>query len=210
MAENLESSSAQNRRRWRIVDRPFQMKYTMMVVGFTAIISLMYSTLVYLEHYEVQKEIGEYCGSSAAAHLFQRSTSIIGYILAATFLISTLVAFLGMIATHRIAGPLFVMNRYLGVLTTGRIPFMRPLRKNDELKKFYATLQTFVESLGRRERNEAERLKSALETLTPLATTRESQQALQSLRTMFERKLEATEGTAPNARPERQTVEQAA
>src|SRR5215813_6055153 len=142
MSENLESSSAQNRRRWRIIDRPFQMKYTLMVVAFTAVISLMYSTLVYLEHYEVQKEIGDYCSSSAAAHLLQRSTSIIGYILIATFMISALVAFLGMIATHRIAGPIFVMNRYLGVLTTGLIPTMRPLRKNDELKKFYATLQT--------------------------------------------------------------------
>jgi hypothetical protein len=87
---------------------------------------------------------------------------------------------------------------------------MRPLRKNDELKKFYATLQTFVESLGRREKNEAERLKAAIETFTPLATTRESQQALQSLRTMFERKREATESTSPNAGQQRQTVEQAA
>lgn len=39
--------------------------------------------------------------------------------------------------THKIAGPLYVMQKYMNELKNGRNPTIRPLRKRDELKAFY-------------------------------------------------------------------------
>jgi len=186
------------------------MKYTLMVVAFTAIISLTYMTMVYLAHSEIGRDVSTYCNATIAAELQQRSNSIIGYISLGTLAISLLLTVLGVIATHRIAGPIFVMNRYLGVLCSGRIPKMRELRKNDELKALYRNLQAFVEQLGRQEKNEADRLKHAIDLLGPLASGRETQQCLDSLRTMYQRKCEAIEGSADKQTSPSQAVEQAA
>lgn len=210
MSSSPEASTPPDRRRARLVDRDFQLKYTLMVGAFTVVVSLTYMTMVYLEHFEIQREIGTYCNAMVGSELLQRSTSILGYIFIATVLISLLLTALGLVATHRIAGPIFVMNRYLGVLASGRIPAMRPLRKNDEMKGLYGNLQVFVQLLAQREKNEAERLKHALDTLKPAASTREAQECLETLRAMYQRKCEAIEPSAGAQPAAPEAVEEAA
>jgi hypothetical protein len=210
MARNQTGSTVPDRRRSRIIDRAFQFKYTLMVVAFTVVISLTYMTMVYLEHFEIEREIGTYCNSTVAAELLQRSTSILGYIFFGTVGISLLLAVLGVVATHRIAGPIFVMNRYLSVLASGRIPTIRPLRKNDELKTLYGSFRGFVDMLAQREKNEAEKLKHALDTLRPAASTREAQECLEALRAMYQRKCEAIDGLGAGQPDAREAVEEAA
>jgi nitrogen fixation/metabolism regulation signal transduction histidine kinase len=205
-----QASSAPDRRRSRVVDRAFQLKYTLMAVAFTVVVSLTYMTMVYLEHFAIEKEIGIYCSATAAAELLQKSASMVGYILVGTLLISLLLTALGVVATHRIAGPIFVMNRYLGVLTAGRIPTMRPLRKYDELKTLYSSLRGFVESLAEREKSEADRLKHAVDTLRPMASTREAQECLENLRAMYQRKCEAIDTSASAQHVISESVEEAA
>ena len=43
------------------------------------------------------------------------------------------------IVSHRICGPLFVIERFIGELASGRFPKLRPLRQKDEFKSFYAS-----------------------------------------------------------------------
>jgi len=53
--------------------------------------------------------------------------------------------------THRIAGPLFVISRYMKDIANGHIPeHMRPLRDNDLLKDFYSIFQEMVVALKER------------------------------------------------------------
>src|SRR5216683_1165067 len=225
MASNQTGSTVPDRRRSRIIDRAFQFKYTMMVVAFTVVVSLTYMTMVYLQHFEIEREIGTYCSATVGAELLQRSTSILGYVFVGTLqrstsilgyvfvgtlLISLLLTALGVVVTHRIAGPIFVMNRYLGVLASGRIPTMRPLRKNDELKTLYSSLKGFVDLLAQREKNEAEGLKHALDTLRPGASTREAQECLEALRAMYQRKCEAIDGSGAGRPDAHEAVEEAA
>ncbi len=210
MASNQTASTVPDRRRSRIIDRAFQFKYTMMVVAFTVVVSLTYMTMVYLQHFEIEREIGTYCSATVGAELLQRSTSILGYVFVGTLLISLLLTALGVVVTHRIAGPIFVMNRYLGVLASGRIPTMRPLRKNDELKTLYSSLKGFVDLLAQREKNEAEGLKHALDTLRPGASTREAQECLEALRAMYQRKCEAIDGSGAGRPDAHEAVEEAA
>ncbi len=210
MSSNQTASAVPDRRRSRVIDREFQLKYTLMVVAFTVVISLTYMTMVYLQRFEIEREIGTYCNATVASELLQGSTSILGYVFGGTLLISLLLTALGVVVTHRIAGPIFVMNRYLGVLASGRIPTMRPLRKNDELKTLYSSLQGYVELLAQREKNEAERLKHAIDTLRPAAPTREAQECLEALRAMYQRKREAIDASAAGEPAAGEAVEEAA
>ena len=52
-----------------------------------------------------------------------------------------------MIATHRICGPVFVLQRYMSQIAAGRLPTLRPLRRKDEFKELYAVCTRAVESL---------------------------------------------------------------
>jgi hypothetical protein len=48
--------------------------------------------------------------------------------------------------THQIAGPIFVISRYMREIISGKIPaVLRPLRKRDELKAFYELFGELVE-----------------------------------------------------------------
>ena len=60
------------------------------------------------------------------------------------------VAIWSLIATHRMCGPLFVLERYLTELAGGRLPTPRPLRRKDEFKELYRSFSRAIESLKSR------------------------------------------------------------
>jgi hypothetical protein len=53
-------------------------------------------------------------------------------------------------STHKAAGPIHVMNRYVRDILEGRKPEIRSLRKNDELKDFYEDFTRLVEKYKRK------------------------------------------------------------
>jgi hypothetical protein len=63
--------------------------------------------------------------------------------------------------THRVAGPIYIISRYLGQLADGQVPQTRPLRRGDELKTFFDTFSAAVESLRRENLAEVELLQQA-------------------------------------------------
>jgi hypothetical protein len=201
MEATQEGRSTPNRRRFRIVDQRFQLKYALMIGVFGAIISLSYGSMVYMAHYEGQQQISDYCGPEVAAQMSQRSSTIVQFALAATVLISVLLMVFGLIATHRIAGPIFVMNRHLAVLAQGAIPSMRPLRKNDELKGLYESLHNYVKLLQRRETDEATKLDAAIEKLSASALSPSAKEAFDILQTVRAQKLVVTESSAQGSAP---------
>ena len=69
-------------------------------------------------------------------------------------------------STHRAAGPVQVMNRYVRDLLEGRNPEMRTLRKNDEFREFYGDFARLVEKFGKkndRKNKKAEKAKTGME-----------------------------------------------
>lgn len=195
------------RRRPRIIDPALQFKYGGLIAAFGMIIALTFCSLLWVQGHEMRREAMDFCGSEALAFFSRRVSSITAYALIATGLISVLLTVFGLVATHRVAGPIFVMNRYLKYLGEGRIPTTRPLRKNDELKDFYGNLMIVIENLRRQATAEAAELAAAVDKLAPVATTPESQKALDALRRMRghkEKSVEAkrTPSTAAGAAPE--------
>ncbi|HOJ28820.1 MAG TPA: hypothetical protein PL059_07070 [Spirochaetota bacterium] len=49
--------------------------------------------------------------------------------------------------THRVAGPMFLLKRYMNEIIEGKVPEIRPLRKGDEFKDVFDTFTKMVESL---------------------------------------------------------------
>jgi len=52
--------------------------------------------------------------------------------------------------THHISGPIYVMSGYIKEIIAGKLPSPRALRKNDELKEFYALFGEMVAKLKER------------------------------------------------------------
>ncbi len=67
------------------------------------------------------------------------------HLLIFSFAISIFVFGFGILITHRMAGPVFVMKRVLNDLIEGKESSLRPLRKSDEFKDLYDLLKTFVD-----------------------------------------------------------------
>lgn len=49
--------------------------------------------------------------------------------------------------THRVAGPMFLMKRYMNDIIQGRVPEVRALRKDDEFKDVFETFVSMIETL---------------------------------------------------------------
>ncbi|HYO59011.1 signal protein [Archangium sp.] len=113
--------------------------------------------------------------------------------------IAGLLALFGLVITHRVAGPVYVMSLYIATLAAGRYPRMRPLRKKDELRGFFDRFSEAVDRIREREAEEARLLSEVIETLEPLATTEETRAALSILGSIRARKRQATEGPTAGA-----------
>jgi hypothetical protein len=192
-------------RRTFVVDRGFQLKYTLMLAITGAVISAVFGCLMYAAHVEARRTVESYRTLVPSAwlkiQLSQGETTMLWLVAGVTVMMAAALGLFGVLITHRVAGPIYVMSNYMAVLGNGRFPRMRPLRKNDELKHFFDRFHEAVEMLKKRETDEAAQLQEIIAQLTPLATTPEAQAALLTLRTLQERKAASIAGPAPAAPP---------
>ena len=83
-----------------------------------------------------------------AANDLKRLLVLVGFGIALAFL----VVGYGIVMTHKIAGPLFKMKRYLGEIEEGRLDRLAGLRKGDQLQEFFTALDHMQTALrGRAE-----------------------------------------------------------
>jgi nitrogen fixation/metabolism regulation signal transduction histidine kinase len=69
---------------------------------------------------------------------------------------------LGIVFTHKVAGPLFKMQRYLSRIRDGRLSEPAPLRRGDDLQEFFAELCSAIRALRVRDREDLELLEGVL------------------------------------------------
>ncbi len=72
------------------------------------------------------------------------------------------IAFTGIIATHKIAGPVFKMSGLLRRVGQGELQVHSGLRKGDELRDFFETFRQMVDSLRERHQASIDRLDEAI------------------------------------------------
>lgn len=163
------------RRRTYLLDREFQLKYILLLAAMGGGSMLLFGLLAY------RVSMRGVPGDATLLWLTALATVGLGAVL----------GLFGLVFTHRVAGPVHVMSLYMAALAAGRYPRLRPLRKKDELRRFFDRFSEAVERIRQREAEEARALAEAVEALGPLATTPGAKEALRTLEALYGRKRQA-------------------
>ena len=136
-------------RRQYLVDRGFQLKYALVMAAAGLVVAGIFGLWIYQAHAQATALLAPDAETRA---LVERSDRLLlGAFVAIAALLAAALALLGVIITHRVAGPVFVLGHYLRVLAEGRFPRMRTLRKSDELKSFFRVFIDAVDAMKVRE-----------------------------------------------------------
>lgn len=154
-------SAATHQRRVYLVDRDFQLKYTLLLVVTGLVVALAFGLWIWQAHLQVSELAAV---DPAIRPLIEASDrNLLVVFIGIALLMAAALGLVGILVTHRVAGPIFVMGHYMSVLAQGRYPRMRTLRQRDELKGFFRNFLEAVATLKRREADHAAVLEDAVE-----------------------------------------------
>jgi hypothetical protein len=155
-------------RRHYLVDRGFQLKYALVMAGAGLVVALVFGLWLHQAHAQTTALLAPDPETRA---LVERSDRLLlGAFAAIAVLLAAALGLLGVVITHRVAGPVFVMGHYLRVLAEGRFPRMRTLRRSDELKDFFRTFIEAVDMMKLREARHTAVLEDAVRRMREAAT----------------------------------------
>jgi hypothetical protein len=170
MAEAFAASSAPgaaHHRRAYLLDRGFQLKYALLLAALGVLVSIVFGFWLYQAHVQATQLVPL---DEQTRAMVARSDRVLLYAFAAIAgLMALALGLVGVVVTHRVAGPIFVMGHYMTVLAQGRYPRMRTLRRGDELKRFFLVFLQAVEALKQRETRHAAMLEDAVERMRAAA-----------------------------------------
>jgi hypothetical protein len=184
------------RRRQFIVDRSFQIKYTLLIAVIGGVISAVFGAWMW-DATRTASELlilGDIPGGELLREQLRADQAHLPWLyIGITLLMMAALGLLGVLITHRVAGPAFVMGRYLGVVADGAYPSLRPLRKRDEFKDFFDSFERAVVTLKERDRSEADALEGVIQ---KLAASGAAEEQIDVLRKIMDRKRESVAGAA--------------
>jgi hypothetical protein len=147
-------------RRSYLIDKTFQFKYTAIIVGIALVLSLIFGYWMYRAHKAttaIMELPAEYLGEVQKA-----DSNVVLAFVGLSLIMAALLGGFGVIFTHRVAGPLYVIAGFLEEMAAGRYPDFRPLRKGDELQEFFETFQKGVTTMRDREQQDADEIDAAI------------------------------------------------
>src|SRR5215208_3437423 len=148
-------------RRRYLVDRGFQLKYALLMAGAGLVVAAVFGVWLHQAHVQAT---GLLSPDAETRALVERSDRLLlGAFVVIALLFAASLGLLGVVITHRVAGPVFVMGHYLQVLAQGRFPRMRTLRRSDELKTFFRTFIDAVDNMKIREAKHAALLEDVVQ-----------------------------------------------
>ncbi len=141
--------SESRQRRMYLVDRAFQLKYILLLMGWGVVLAALFGLWTYQAH---QQAVETVLRDPAQRALMARGErQLVWALLGIGALSAAALGLLAFIMTHRVAGPIYVMGHYLTLLAEGRYPPRRALRRHDELKQFYGHFVDVMEVLKERD-----------------------------------------------------------
>jgi len=162
------------RRKQFLINKAFQIKYTVIIAVIGIVIAVLWGTLFYKASKENSQQmlmlvqVDPNLSSMTdiiKEKLASEDNKIMLYLVAFVIAIFLSLVIWGILITHRIAGPIFIISRYVDSITDGKIPETRPLRKKDELKEFFEKFNKMLESLKERENVDLVVINDTLKTL---------------------------------------------
>lgn len=181
-----------------LLDRPFQLKYTGMVVAVAGLLSLVLGTL----EYRASKETSDVILAQSLADPMYSEPSLRRALeadfkandrkvilrLAITLgLMTVLLGLTGIVITHKVVGPVYKMKFLFREVIKGKLKLAGRLRKGDELQSFFDVYALMIETLRQRQVAEIAQIDAVIAeaeaggmtgpTLTKLKQVRDEMQA---------------------------------
>jgi hypothetical protein len=185
-----------------LLKRGFQLKYTGMVLGLSIVLSIALGSFLLLQVREnsrmlrLEAEFDPVFAEQIARSDATLTLTLVGALL----LFNVVLAVVSVAVTHRMAGPIYVVERYLDALADGRLPQMRHLRRGDEFVDLWMALRRLVDAEERAAQRDVEILRSVIDVLDRDTRGQSSAHALRELLERRERMLSSPEG-ATDPRP---------
>ena len=148
-----------------IVDARFQWKYTLLIAALGVGVTAIMGGFLYRAHV-TNTRVLELANEELRLQVARNDQLFLLYLVLLVVGMAFVLSIWGIIVTHRISGPLYLVARYLGILGGGQYPDMRPLRKRDELQEFFTTFEEAVNQLRNRDQSNLSALEAALTAAT--------------------------------------------
>lgn len=138
---------AERVRRRYFVNVTFQWRYAAMIGLAVAVATGLGSLLVFLKlHEQARMRIVHPEGSIIAV-----TSVVVLFSIGLSALVGALAAWGSIVLSRRICGPLYVLGRYFDQLQHGRLPYIRPLRRNDEFKPLLESFRAAMTEVASRQ-----------------------------------------------------------
>ena len=147
--------------RHMLLEPRFQLKYTAMIVGIATVICAILGVFLVGKVRENSRMLA--LDEAFAGELAAQDAQVIGALLGGLLLFLVVLTILSIFVTHRMAGPIFVMRRYLRELAGGGLPRIRALRKGDEFSDLLDDFIMTIDALEERTTKELAVLRRARE-----------------------------------------------
>jgi len=172
-----------------LIDRRFQLKHTAMIMGVAAVVSVVLGMFLYEKIRENSRmlELEGFSDPVFQAQLAQSDVSLMATLLLSFIAFLVVLGIVSLLITHRMAGPIFVMQRYVRALGDGVIPQVRGLRKHDEFVDLFQCMTDSFDAIERRTADEIDVLQRASDALERGETSR-MPQVVAELERLIDRK----------------------
>jgi methyl-accepting chemotaxis protein len=145
-----------------LLDRRVQLGITAVMVVLTSLLTAGLGMAWYAEvrnasaviQVNAMSVLGADTANALAAELARNDQKRLLMLVSFGVALALLVIGYGIVTTHRIAGPLFKMKRYLSDIEQGRLSQLRGLRRGDQLQDFFLAFERMHHAL--RDRAEAD------------------------------------------------------
>ncbi len=154
-------------RRKYLLNPRFQLKYTAYFLVLSALVAGALGTRLYgtvRENSQLIAMDDSDANAAIQAQLKEQDRKVLYEIFAWLGGMVLAIAVVGIFVTHKVAGPAMVLTRNLRDLADGRLPKLRPLRRNDELLELFEALHASVTRIEQEVREEADLFEKAAAT----------------------------------------------
>jgi signal transduction histidine kinase len=147
-----------------IVDRAFQFKYTGIILGVAAVTSSVLGAFLYGAYNEMNSILEviatlNQMPGAVPQDIDSESVTAVFRILGGSLVAEVVVlGVLGLIITHRVCGPIFVVTRHLQTMIDGKHPALRAQRAGDEFASLFDTFRKLIDKSRARDEDEAKKL----------------------------------------------------
>jgi len=164
-----------------IIDRRFQFKVTLFVVGLVTIVHLLVGGYIFVHVSDFAYKLADFVPDLASDAEWFR-TMLLRYMIVTVISTFLLIIFLSLYFSARISGPLFNMSRVMTQVSRGDFSQRVNLRKNDELREFSEAVNRLFSNLEDREKRLQEALANLNEKLNSGKDDKELEEILNQIR----------------------------